>query len=58
MRLNSGTFGNIGGVDEWWSSTENEYGGWSLFLFGMEGAGIGTSSGSKIPGYSVRCIKD
>jgi hypothetical protein len=58
MRFNDGSFGNIGSVGEWWSSSEDEYGGWSLFLIDLEGGGIDTSSGSRIPGYSVRCLKD
>ena len=57
-RNNGGTFGDVGGFGYWWSSTEDytntAWYQYMLYSFSY----LGSSFGSKVGGFSVRCLRD
>ena len=54
-----GTFGPIGGLGFWWSSTEVGTGfAWFRYLFYASGSVYRKGSFSKGSGFSVRCLRD
>jgi uncharacterized protein (TIGR02145 family) len=57
-RIYNGTFRSIGNYGNWWSSTENttDY-AWSRDM-GCSHSYVYRTSFIKIPGYSVRCVRD
>lgn len=59
-RYGSGTFGDVGGLGFWWSSTEaSPTDAWSRYLSYGNGSINRNGSGSgKKDGFSVRCLKD
>lgn len=58
---NGGSFSNLGGGSNWWSSTPGSgYGAWSRYL--SSSAGVGTSfarnNNYRSYGFSVRCVRN
>jgi len=58
LRGYSGTFYDVGYYGGWWSSTEDvTYGAWYRSLYYGNGY-VTRLSGSKLSGFSVRCLRD
>jgi uncharacterized protein (TIGR02145 family) len=54
----SGAFDSIGDYGFWWSSTEYSAGAWRRGLAYYDARVFRNDTGSKLYGFSVRCIKD
>jgi uncharacterized protein (TIGR02145 family) len=57
-RSSNGTFGNVGDIGYWWSSTENRNNdAWSRSL-NYDAINVTRETSFKTNGYSVRCLRD
>lgn len=57
-RSNGGTFGDVGDVGYWWSSTERSSSSVWYHGLGYSDGSLSVGNGSKRLGFSVRCLRD